>query len=97
MNKEVIIEMLDNKLLIMEELKQVQASIFNGEVKSIMLFIENQQQKLDKYKNNIERIQSIYTSMQFSAPENMYVFIDQLGEILEELKGSDKEWIKKIA
>lgn len=49
--------------------------------------LKEQQQELERYKNIIERIQSIYTSMQFSAPENMYVFIDQLGEVLEELKG----------
>ena len=41
------------------------------------------QDEIERYKNSIEKIQSIYTSMQFSAPENMYVFIDQLGEILE--------------
>ena len=40
--------------------------------------IEDLQKELERYKNTIERIQ------------NMYVFIDQLGEILEELKGSDE-------
>ena len=36
----------------------------------------------------IRQIEDIYTSLQFSAPENMYIFINELGEIL---KGSDKE------
>jgi len=63
-----------------------------AEVKKQKIIEENkilkeQQQEIERYKNITERIQSIYTSMQFSAPENMYVFIDQLGEILEELKG----------
>ena len=69
MNKEVIIEMLDNKLLIMEELKQVQASIFNGEVKSIMLFIENQQQELERYKNIVDKIKILSNQVKEEAKE----------------------------
>ena len=33
-------------------------------------------------KEKIDQIKDIYTSMQFSAPENYYLWIDKLGEIL---------------
>ena len=36
-----------------------------------------------KYKEVLNRLKVVYTSMQFSAPENMYVFIEQMGELLE--------------
>lgn len=43
---------------------------------------------LEEQKDIINRIRSIYQSLCFSAPENYYIFIEQLGEVL---KGSDKE------
>lgn len=49
------------------------------------------QKEIEILNNIIERINSIYKSMQFSAPENQYIFINQLGEVLEELKGSEEE------
>ena len=39
-------------------------------------------------EDKIERIKNIYTSMQFSAPENMYIFIEKLGYVLG---GDDNE------
>ena len=42
-------------------------------------YITNLQEK-------IEMIKSIYESMQFSAPENLYIFVEQLGEILKDNK-----------
>lgn len=58
--------------------------------------IERLNKELEKYKytadelNEIERlhsiikeVRSIYQSLCFSAPENNYVFIEQLGEILD--------------
>ena len=34
-------------------------------------------------QKELNLIKDIYTSMQFSAPENMYIFIEKLGNILE--------------
>lgn len=34
-------------------------------------------------EDKIDIIKNIYRSMQFSAPENMYIFIEKLGNILE--------------
>ena len=39
-----------------------------------------------RLKESISRIKDVYTSMQFSAPENMYIFIEQLGEILDKVE-----------
>jgi hypothetical protein len=47
--------------------------------------------EIERLNNIINRIKSIYQSLRFSAPENDYIFIEQLGEVLKELKGSDKE------
>ena len=44
----------------------------------------------ERLNNIINRIESIYQSLCFSAPENDYIFIEQLGEVLQELKDSDK-------
>ena len=48
--------------------------------------------RLNNIINELEEqkdiIKSIYQSLCFSAPENYYIFIKQLGEVL---KGSDKE------
>ena len=49
--------------------------------------------EIERLNNIINRIKSIYSSLCFSAPENDYIFIEQLGEVLQELKGSDKEWV----
>ena len=43
---------------------------------------------LEEQKDIINEIKSIYQSLCFSAPENYYIFIEQLGEVL---KGVDKE------
>ena len=90
MNKEELKEYFERtkeleKKLTGEDKETIQWMIY-GYNKCAKKYFETLEE-LDKYKNNIERIQNIYTSMQFSAPENMYVFIDQLGEVLEELKG----------
>ena len=45
--------------------------------------------EIERLNNIINRIKSIYQSLCFSAPENDYVFIEQLGEVLQELKGSN--------
>lgn len=47
-------------------------------------------EEIERLNIIINRIKSIYSSLCFSAPENNYIFIEQLGEILQELKGSDK-------
>jgi len=39
-------------------------------------------------EQRIDRIKNIYISMQFAAPENMYIFIEKLGYVLE---GEDNE------
>lgn len=54
-------------------------------------FLIKQIDEIERLNNSIERINSIYRSMQFSAPENQYIFINKLGEVLKELKGDDKE------
>lgn len=45
-------------------------------------------EKLQEADVKIERIKNVYTSMQFAAPEIMYIFIEKLGNILE---GEDDE------
>lgn len=42
--------------------------------------------KIDRLNIIINRIKSIYSSLCFSAPENNYIFIEKLGEVLQELK-----------
>ena len=86
MNKEVIIEMLDNKLLIMEELKQVQASIFNGEVKTIMLFIENQQQELERYKNIVDELEKYLKEENKFDEYKDITYRETIGYVLDKLK-----------
>lgn len=39
-------------------------------------------QNKEELQQKIDQIKDIYTSMQFSAPENYYLWIDKLGEIL---------------
>lgn len=51
----------------------------------------NADQEIERLNNIINEIESIYQSLCFSAPENNYVFIEKLGKVLQELKGSDKE------
>ena len=53
--------------------------------------INEKDDEIERLNNIINRIKSIYSSLCFSAPENNYIFIEQLGEVLQELKGSDKE------
>lgn len=45
--------------------------------------INKLEKEIERLKEKIVRIKDVYTSMQFSAPENMYIFIEQLGEILD--------------
>ena len=45
--------------------------------------------EIEKLNNIIKEIESIYQSLCFSAPENNYIFIEQLGKVLQELKGSE--------
>ena len=52
--------------------------------------IDKLEKEIERLKEEMKRIKDVYTSMQFSAPENMYIFIEQLGEILDKV-GSDKE------
>lgn len=47
-----------------------------SQIKTLLDYITNLQEK-------IEIIKSIYESMQFSAPKNLYIFVEQLGEILK--------------
>ena len=42
--------------------------------------------KLEKQEEVLNRLKVVYTSMQFSAPENMYTFIEQMGDLLEEIE-----------
>lgn len=46
--------------------------------------------EIKRLNDIINRIEKIYQSLCFSAPENDYIFIEQLGEVLQELKGDDK-------
>ena len=52
---------------------------------------EYYQPEIERLDNAINRIESIYNSLCFSAPENRYIFINELGEFLQELK-ENKEW-----
>lgn len=45
--------------------------------------LERRDKKIKKYEEILNRLKVIYTSMQFSAPENMYIFIEQMGDLLE--------------
>lgn len=51
------------------------------------LYLEKDKE-IERLNNIINRIDSIYRSLCFSAPENNYIFIEELGKVLQELKGS---------
>lgn len=53
--------------------------------------IETLVERLNDLENKIDKIKDIYTSMQFSAPENMYIFIEKLGNILNYGGNYEKE------
>lgn len=86
MNKDKIKKLLDktdisivdeiNILEYIDELEQVKEDY----IKSL--------DKLDVLEDTINIVKNIYISMQFSAPENMYVFIEKLGNIL---RGKDND------
>lgn len=49
---------------------------------------------INEYEEKIQMLDSVCRSLEFSAPENDYIFKERLREIidkLKELKGSDKE------
>ena len=62
----------------------------NGDSWYHQIILELKDKEIEKLNIIINRIKSIYSSLCFSAPENNYIFIEQLGEVLQELKGSDK-------
>ena len=47
---------------------------------------EELEDKINKQKEVLNRLKVVYTSMQFSAPENIYIFIEQMGDLLEEIE-----------
>ena len=80
----------------MKELLNLKVEISNLDLKentisNLLTSANNVQEEIERLNNGIERINSIYRSMQFSAPENQYIFINQLEEVLKELKGSEEE------
>ena len=48
-------------------------------------------EEIERLNDIINRIKSIYQILCFSAPENNYIFIEKLGEVLLKLKESDKD------
>lgn len=79
----------------MNELLNLKVEISNLDLKentisNLLTSANKVQEEIERLNNGIERINSIYRSMQFSAPENQYIFINQLEEVLKELKGSDE-------
>ena len=82
-NKELENKLEENhfKIIQLEEENRNILNSYNGIKKDyIKLTREN-----NKYKEVLNRLKVVYTSMQFSAPENMYTFIEQMGDLLEEI------------
>lgn len=63
----------------------------SDDIRYIEKIVDRKDKEIERLNIIINRIKSIYSSLCFSAPENNYIFIEQLGEVLQELKGSDKE------
>ena len=77
MNKEELLECLKN--LSATNNKRDGIDIKKEEAQLIIEII-------NKQKEVLNRLKVVYTSMQFSAPENMYTFIEQMGDLLEEIE-----------
>jgi len=58
-------------------------------IEKVNNYVQEQKQEIERLNNIINRIKSIYNSLCFSAPENDFIFIEQLGEVLQELKGGE--------
>jgi len=58
-------------------------------IEKVNNYVQEQKQEIERLNNIINRIKNIYNSLCFSAPENDFIFIEQLGEVLQELKGGE--------
>jgi len=90
-NKRIVNYSIFKKL---EDKEEVEMIYRDNDIRVLLKENENKEKVIKAQDNIINRIKSIYQSLRFSAPENYYIFIEQLGEVLKELKGSDKEWAK---
>lgn len=92
MNKEEIIKYIFNEenysnfISSQNGGKQYYILLEKEESKILKDYISNLQDRIDKQKEVLNRLKVVYTSMQFSAPENIYIFIEQMGDLLEEIK-----------
>ena len=87
-NKRIVNYSIFKKL---EDKEEVEMIYRDNDIRVLLKENENKEKVIKAQDNIINRIKSIYQSLRFSAPENYYIFIEQLGEVLKELKGSDKE------
>ena len=88
MSEEQLKELQEYNLEYLEA--QSSEEIFGGDYTSAVE-LKYAKKEIERLNNIINRIESIYQSLCFSAPENTYIFIEQLGDVLQELKGSDKK------
>ncbi|MBO7712741.1 MAG: hypothetical protein J6S85_04465 [Methanobrevibacter sp.] len=52
-------------------------------VEEFIEYLQSQDKEIERLNNIIKEVRSIYQSLCFSAPENDYIFIEQLGKILD--------------
>lgn len=80
---------IKNQDLEIERLEKRNKEIYEGFMATTEELCEATKE-IERLNSIINRIKSIYSSLCFSAPENNYIFIEKLGKVLQELKGSDK-------
>lgn len=59
------------------------------EIERLNNIIKRLEELLEEQKDIINKIKSIHQSLCFSAPENYYIFIEQLDEVLKEVIKSE--------
>ena len=71
---------------IIKKVRKAEVNSYNGLIETPPMKWEILLDYITNLQEKIEMIKSIYESMQFSAPENLYIFVEQLGEILKDNK-----------
>ena len=71
---------------IIKKVSKAEVNSYNGLIETPPMKWEILLDYITNLQEKIEMIKSIYESMQFSAPKNLYIFVEQLGEILKDNK-----------
>lgn len=84
-DKNASLQLEKQRLYIALRNKDKEIERLNNIIKRLEEFIEKEIELTEEQKDIISKIKSIYQSLCFSAPENYYIFIEQLGEVLKEV------------